>query len=575
MNNDIKTKLNNEFVESEIFDDGSLLQNMVKKKLRGELFDFKTEKDVYNKCIAIAFFVYCAINNLEIRFYIIAKNSFSNKNIIYPSSFLWSRSNGFDEDSEIYKMIVGTDKGSFDCNKLYYHSKLGISNIDKISKDEFDKFIYLIDIVKWISINSKKIFKSEKYEDVCKRVSEKSPEVLTLHFELLSSNNDNINSSGSDEGGYLCKKTKVNALEQLNKYSIYTQVYHINKSFSLFCLREYDLLNKLNLFGFCQHRLGIDSFIFKNPDLKKIDFETIKGLAWFKMAIEFSQVTFSKPFKDINIDSCYTKINLDSDNKLTNTKLVLEDSFKIVENVFKKCEIRLFKYTCFNPSLNYDGFSSFDFWDGFYDWFTNNQALSKLEVFVIGLRTAGHELKLNRILVRNRGECNTILNGMYKEVRPEELTLKEKEYLNINSYDDINKKYYNKSFCRINFEDERLRKRGITNDYNTETGLYEDKNMDLKWFGNAPFCDGDFCDAVMEGYVPLGLDKYGNGKKCLTGNKVLGIKYDNMIKEDLDFLDKSNKDECLKFVNSKDLNKGKIISDIFDTALNITKSAII
>ena len=36
-----------------------------------------------------------------------------------------------------------------------------------------------------------------------------------------------------------------------------------------------------------------------------------------------------------------------------------------------------------------------------------------------------------------------------------------------------------------------------------------------------------------------------------------------MIKEDLDILDKSNKEECLKFVNSKDLNKGKIISNIF------------
>ena len=38
-----------------------------------------------------------------------------------------------------------------------------------------------------------------------------------------------------------------------------------------------------------------------------------------------------------------------------------------------------------------------------------------------------------------------------------------------------------------------------------KTGLYEDKNMDLKWFGNAPFCDGDFCDAIMEGYIPLGF----------------------------------------------------------------------
>ena len=48
----------------------------------------------------------------------------------------------------------------------------------------------------------------------------------------------------------------MNALDQFNKYSIYTQVYHINKSFSLFCLREYDLLNKINLFGFCQHSWG-------------------------------------------------------------------------------------------------------------------------------------------------------------------------------------------------------------------------------------------------------------------------------------------------------------------------------
>lgn len=574
MENDkeLKDKIDNELIDSEVFDDGAFLQNILKKKLRGELFNFQIEKDAYNKCIALAFFAYCAINNLEIRFYIIAKNSYANKNMLFPSNILWSKSNGFDDDTDIFKLIMGTDKGSFDCSKLYFNSVLGISNIEKMKKEEFNKFIYLIDLVKWISSNAKRIFGYEKYEEVCKRVSEKSPEVLTLHFELLSSSQNETNSS--DEGSYLCKKNKVNAIDQFNKYSIYTQVYHINRSFSLFCLREYDLLNKSNLFGFCQHRLGQDSFIFKLSDLKKIDFETIKGLAWFKMAVEYSQVTFSKPFKDINIDSCFIKLNTEFKNKLNNTRLVLEDSFKIVEETFKKCELKMFKYTCFNPSLNYDGFSSFDLWDGFYDWFSNNQALSKLEVFVIGLKTAGHDLKTNRILVRDKGQCSTILNGLYKEVRPEELSLKEKDFLGINSYKDLGK-YKGKSFCRINFDDERLQKRNITNKYDEKTGLYDDKDMDLKWFGNAPLCDGDFCDAIMEGYIPLGLDKCGNGKKCLTGNKVLGLKYNNMIKEDLDMLDKNSKEECLKFVNAKDLNKGKIISNIFETALNITKTAIV
>ena len=53
--------------------------------------------------------------------------------------------------------------------------------------------------------------------------------------------------------------------------------------------------------------VGARFFIFKLSDLKNW-FWNYKGLAWFKMAVEYSQVTFSKPFKDINIDSCFYKI---------------------------------------------------------------------------------------------------------------------------------------------------------------------------------------------------------------------------------------------------------------------------
>ena len=87
-------------------------------------------------------------------------------------------------------------------------------------------------------------------------------------------------------------------------------------------------------------------------------------------------------------------------------------------------------------------------------------------------------------------------------------------------------------------------------------------DFSLKWFGNAPFCNGSPCTAINEGFIPVLADKYGDGKKCLTGEKFLGIRPNKISQIDSDFLEKSRL-MCTELSVENEKTRNKIIEDIF------------
>ena len=65
--------------------------------------------------------------------------------------------------------------------------------------------------------------------------------------------------------------------------------------------------------------------------------------------------------------------------------------------------------------------------------------------------------------------------------------------------------------------------------YNNLQFESKDKNVknykpEFNWFGTAPFCNYDECDVINEGFLPMKKDNYGNGAKCVSGQKILGLK---------------------------------------------------
>jgi hypothetical protein len=49
-------------------------------------------------------------------------------------------------------------------------------------------------------------------------------------------------------------------------------------------------------------------------------------------------------------------------------------------------------------------------------------------------------------------------------------------------------------------------------------------NPQFTWFGKAPFCGADDCDAYKAGMIPIKHDNCGDGSCCFMGEKVLARK---------------------------------------------------
>lgn len=54
--------------------------------------------------------------------------------------------------------------------------------------------------------------------------------------------------------------------------------------------------------------------------------------------------------------------------------------------------------------------------------------------------------------------------------------------------------------------------------------LYEFFDFHVRFFGTAFMCDGSMLQAAQAGYIPIEYVESGDGSKCLSGNKVMGIK---------------------------------------------------
>lgn len=93
----------------------------------------------------------------------------------------------------------------------------------------------------------------------------------------------------------------------------------------------------------------------------------------------------------------------------------------------------------------------------------------------------------------------------------------------------------------------------------------ESTDYELKWFGTAPLCNGTPCDAINQGYIPVLGDEYGDGSKCMTGEKYLGLK----IKNDdwgriFEEYSGKYKEMCMEFDISDKKTKNAILESIFD-----------
>ena len=68
---------------------------------------------------------------------------------------------------------------------------------------------------------------------------------------------------------------------------------------------------------------------------------------------------------------------------------------------------------------------------------------------------------------------------------------------------------------KCEFDNERFK-----SDMNNDVFSKANKSQ---WFGTAPFCNSDPCDAYKSDMFPIKSDKCGDGSCCATGEKWLGI----------------------------------------------------
>lgn len=58
---------------------------------------------------------------------------------------------------------------------------------------------------------------------------------------------------------------------------------------------------------------------------------------------------------------------------------------------------------------------------------------------------------------------------------------------------------------------------------NNNNGQDIDTPPIFKWYGTSPFCGAETCEVIRDGMIPIGFDNRGDGKSCMTGQKILGM----------------------------------------------------
>lgn len=153
----------------------------------------------------------------------------------------------------------------------------------------------------------------------------------------------------------------------------------------------------------------------------------------------------------------------------------------------------------------------------------------------------------------NPGDCEQVAGKFYKSVPNDKITAKDRESYGHSCWTG------NKVLCR--YDPDAAVRSGIFQRAGVDPYTM---NFELKWFGTAPFCDPINCEVWSEGFMPVHTDDYGDGSKCHTGRKILGIRPLSMTKEQQkNFEDQRKKCEEVMVMESqkqKDMLKG-----IFET----------
>jgi hypothetical protein len=123
------------------------------------------------------------------------------------------------------------------------------------------------------------------------------------------------------------------------------------------------------------------------------------------------------------------------------------------------------------------------------------------------------------------------------------------------------------------FDMERYKKSAF---YQTQLKYYPDKNVPIPvfaWFGEAPFCRFSANDVWISRYIPIKPSDFGDGSKCWTGEKWLGLK--PITKEHEELVDKAIKGitENKQIDQSVMLKTLEIVKDVTELILAVVTGA--
>ena len=372
--------------------------------------------------------------------------------------------------------------------------------------------------------------------------------------------------------------------------------YYINKAYAMFCLRNDAKLNKENLWGLLPLKLLTRNERFTG-------FDEIMYTYWGTLATSSKAIIINKS-KDVKTDNIFIQ-----DDKTQDYTKILKNDLQTVwgiwGSIFDKAGISVsslrstekfgdedgFNNKFFSNSLllmtgypvipNNNAFSVYDMWDMFYEGFKESYIIQKTEILKLAM--SENKLALVNEMINDPihyeekhqfwvgsapfcaakpEDCRLRGGDFYRAVREKDITDEDRLTYGSGCWSG------NKVLCRLDHD--AIARSGVFQKFGIDPNS---GNFSLKWFGTAPSCDGSPCDAILEGYVPVLSDAWGDGAKCVTGQKFLGIRPNKMQKLDEDYIN-SMRQKCTELdINNRE-KWNAIVKDIFDTGSKIIQAAV-
>jgi hypothetical protein len=157
----------------------------------------------------------------------------------------------------------------------------------------------------------------------------------------------------------------------------------------------------------------------------------------------------------------------------------------------------------------------------------------------------------------NPGDCEEVAGKFYKSVPKDQITAKDRESYGSSCWGG------DKVLCR--FDPDAAVRSGIFQRAGVDPHTM---NFEMKWFGTAPFCDPIECEVWSEGFMPVHTDDYGDGSKCWTGRKILGIRPLSMtIDQQKNFEEQRKK--CGEVMVMESQKQKDMLKGIFETGAKV------